>query len=149
MLNNVLFMLLGTGLVTVGFLAAAYAERIRGARAMKILERPTTRPQEQQASRPSSTIEPAAMSHARSSAHREMTNAPAEMPRTPTITRISRATRQAPPSPGDEVVAALIAAGYKRTIAAEATWACGEAERTTIENWTVSALRRCAQGGPS
>jgi hypothetical protein len=42
-----------------------------------------------------------------------------------------------------------MAAGYKRTIAAEATWACGEAERRTIENWTASALRRCGQSSLS
>lgn len=139
MLNNVLFMLLGAGLVTVGFLAAAYAERLRGTRAQE-----TPKSQAARGQTPVITVESAEIPHSRS---RETANEPPEMPRTPTVTRISRASRQAAPSTGAEVVAALIAAGYKRTIAAEATWACEEAERTTIENWTVSALRRCAQGG--
>jgi hypothetical protein len=142
MLNNVLFMLLGAGLVTIGFIATAYAARIRDVRALR-----ATHGQERHAPRPSViTIEPTETPRARPSASREISNEPTEMPRTPTVTRISRGGRQAIPSPGNEVVTALIAAGYKRAIAAEATWACEQAERTSIENWTVAALRRCAQG---
>lgn len=45
-----------------------------------------------------------------------------------------------------EVIAALTAAGYKKSIAAEAALACGVEERLTVENWTRAALRRCANG---
>ena len=137
MLNNVLFILLGAGLVTIGFLAAAFAERIRGSRAMEAPERSDALSQERRVSCSPSAETPSP---------REITSDPTEMPRTPTVTRAARAPRQSASSPGDDVIAALMAAGYKRTIAAEATWACGEAERATIENWTASALRRCGRG---
>jgi hypothetical protein len=45
-----------------------------------------------------------------------------------------------------DVIAALIAAGYKRSAAAAAVDACTSAERTTIENWTRAALRRAGEG---
>ena len=44
---------------------------------------------------------------------------------------------------------ALVAAGYKKPVATEATWACGAGERASIEGWTAAALRRCARGGMS
>jgi hypothetical protein len=46
----------------------------------------------------------------------------------------------------EDVVAALVAAGYKKQIAADAALACSGAERATIEDWTRAALRRCARG---
>jgi Holliday junction resolvasome RuvABC DNA-binding subunit len=46
----------------------------------------------------------------------------------------------------DDVIAALMAAGYKKPIATEAALGCGQAERATIEHWTRAALRRCAKG---
>jgi Holliday junction resolvasome RuvABC DNA-binding subunit len=42
----------------------------------------------------------------------------------------------------NDVIAALVSTGYKKQIAAEATWACDASERTTIEDWTRAALRR-------
>lgn len=50
---------------------------------------------------------------------------------------------------GAIVIAALVAAGYKKQVATEATWACNAAERATAESWTAAALRRCALGGMS
>jgi len=130
MLNNVLFMLLGAGLVALGVLTMAYAERLRGDRAMQRRDRAMTSATQK--------APPTAWSNPPSPT-------PAEMPRTPTVTRAARAPRQTTPNPGDEVITALMEAGYKRSIAAGATWACSEAERATLERWTASALRRCGQ----
>ena len=47
------------------------------------------------------------------------------------------------------VVAALVAAGYKRSFAVGAVQGVGPHERATIEGWTRAALRRCARGGAS
>jgi hypothetical protein len=63
----------------------------------------------------------------------------------PARTRPSRAATEG----GEDVIAALVASGYKRPAATEATWACTAAERATVEGWTASALRRCARGGMS
>jgi Holliday junction resolvasome RuvABC DNA-binding subunit len=72
------------------------------------------------------------------------------MPRTPTVTRVARAeTKNTSPGLGENVISALVAAGYKRTMAAEATWACDKTERASIGAWTAAALRRCAPGGVS
>jgi Holliday junction resolvasome RuvABC DNA-binding subunit len=67
----------------------------------------------------------------------------------------ARATRlKAAPAvdltPGsDDVVAALVGAGYKKTVATQAALACNEREQATPESWIGAALRRCAQGGAS
>jgi len=49
----------------------------------------------------------------------------------------------------NDVITALMAAGYKKQIATEAALGCGQAERATIEHWTRAALRRCAKGSAS
>jgi hypothetical protein len=70
--------------------------------------------------------------------------------------REPRAPRIAPtptPAPAlddsNDVVAALVAAGYKKVVAAQAVAACTSREQATPESWTAAALRRCAQGGAS
>lgn len=135
--SDVLYMLLGAGLVSIGFLGAALAERIRGNRAehATIAQEPAAR----------------APSNRRVRSHRARTAIPVVAP--------ADLLDQAPPEPvvsaeftedgGDDVIAALVATGYKKAIATEATWACSAAERATIEIWTASALRRCARGGMS
>jgi hypothetical protein len=52
-------------------------------------------------------------------------------------------------SGADDVIAALIAAGFKKSMAREATRSCNDAERVTVEDWTCAALRRCAKGAIS
>src|SRR4029077_2628332 len=79
--------------------------------------------------------------------------APAELPR-PRAARQAESfksprsetknTSSSGPSPGEDVITALVAAGFKQNIAATATWACDAKERATIEGWTTAALRRCA-----
>jgi hypothetical protein len=129
-LSNVLNILLGAALVSVGVLVAALAERLRGSRAAREAAR-VSRAQPP-APRVISVVEPI--------------RAPAD--------KQGRAPRAEPrdaagTSGGDDVIAALVAAGYKKPVAAEATWGCSAAERATVERWTASALRRCARGGMS
>jgi hypothetical protein len=49
----------------------------------------------------------------------------------------------------DDVVRALITAGYDKRVAAAATADCTPEQRATLEVWTRAALRRCAQEGAS
>lgn len=145
MLSNVLFILLGAGLVSVGVLvtaiATAFADRIRGGqragreaaprdRASRVQSAPTVAPPAIQ------VVEPAEL----------FRSAPAVKPR-------ANRTESREPKPstegGEDVIAALVAAGYKKPIATESTWACSAGERATIEGWTAAALRRCVRGGMS
>lgn len=150
MLNNALFLLLGAGLMAIGVLTAAFAERIRNSRQLET-RRSDTREQERRAPRPSvitiaDTPEmPRSPTITRAPVRTPTTSDSTEMPRSPTVTRAPRATRAVTPNLGDDVITALVAAGYKRPIATQATWACEEAERVTIELWTAAALRRCGQ----
>ena len=133
-LNSVLMMLLGAALVAVGVLANALADRIRG---LKIAREAAPR---ERASRVQSApaiipvIEPELVRPA-----------PAKPPSAPRIEPKPTAMTEG----GEDVIAALVAAGYKKPIATEATWACGAGERASIEGWTAAALRRCARGGLS
>jgi hypothetical protein len=123
-LSNVLNILLGAALVAVGVLVAALAERIRGARAAREVPLRASRVQAPATTRAAviPVVEPAP--------------ARAQKP-------------SAPAGGGEDVIAALVAAGYKKPTATEAAWACGDAERETIEGWTAAALRRCVRGGAS
>src|SRR5688500_13349866 len=49
----------------------------------------------------------------------------------------------------NEVVAALVAAGYRKRVAVAAAAGCAQKERATLEAFTRAALRRCAEGGMS
>lgn len=72
---------------------------------------------------------------------------PAREPRE--IVRQIRAPRAAvepePPPGADDVIAALVGAGYKKATAAQAAAACTMREQMTPESWLTAALRRCAQ----
>jgi hypothetical protein len=133
---NILF---GAALVAIGVLAAALADRIRG---LRISRDAATR---ERASRPAA---PAPAQPARSSIpvveHAELRSTPAKPLRAPRAE-----SKVASPEGGEDVIAALVAAGYKKPVATEAAWACSAAERATVESWTASALRRCARGGMS
>jgi hypothetical protein len=134
-MQNTLYMLLGAALVALGVLAAALADRIRGLRVSR-----ETAPRER-ASRATSVP-----------AQQERQAIPVvELPRA-TMPKQPKAPRTEPKvanDGGDDVIAALVAAGYKKPTATEATWACSAGERATVEGWTASALRRCARGGMS
>jgi hypothetical protein len=116
-LSNVLNVLLGAALVSVGVLVAALAERLRGSRAARETQVRASRAQ----------AAPAAAARA--------------------VIPVVEPSRARTRGGGEDVIAALVAAGYKKPTATEATWACGDAERATIEGWTAAALRRCARGG--
>jgi hypothetical protein len=49
----------------------------------------------------------------------------------------------------DDVIAALVGAGFKKALATQAALACTDREQATAESWMTAALRRCAQGGAS
>ena len=123
---NALSMLFGAALVALGVLAAALADRIRGLRVAR-----------EAASRPPRMVIPVVEQP-------EPVRQAAPKPRAP-----RQEAKQSAAEGGDDVIAALVAAGYKKPIATEATWACSSAERATVEGWTASALRRCARGGMS
>jgi hypothetical protein len=164
MLSNVLLILLGAGLVSVGFLGAALAGRIRDPRAsrMKCDGCGHAWDQDADAARdllhrrePSS---PAELREPKSGERRLIPVVdPAELIRAKTTATATKSPRVPHPEPkavastagGEDVIAALVAAGYKKPIATEATWACTADERATIERWTAAALRRCARGGAS
>jgi hypothetical protein len=136
---NALSMLFGAALVALGVLAAALADRVRGLH----ISRDAREALRERGGRAASV--------------------PPPLPRAIPVTEVpefraaparpSRAPRESPKvagsDGGDDVIAALVAAGYKKPIAAEATWACGAGERASIEGWTAAALRRCARGGMS
>jgi hypothetical protein len=112
-LNNVLFMLFGAALIAIGVLAAALADRIRG---LKIARERV----------PHETLAPRV--------------------RRPQIEVVE--AELVPPEPKRprgimaDVIAALVAAGYKKAIATEAVQGCSLSDRATIEDWTRAALRR-------
>ncbi len=135
-----LSMLFGAALVALGVLAAALADHIRGLRISR--DARDTAPRER-ASRVASVP-----------AHSARSIIPVVETVEQAAPKQSRAPRAEPKvsastEGGDDVIAALIASGYKRPIATEATWACSAAERATVEVWVASALRRCARGGMS
>lgn len=121
-MNDVVHVLLGAGLVAIGVLAAALADRIRG---LNIARDTAT----YAASTPLRPTSPAVKS--------------ARTPRAESMVRANTADG------ADDVIAALVAAGYKKQIARQATHACGPAERATPEDWARAALRGCASGGVS
>ncbi len=122
---QILYMAIGALLCGLGVIAGGLADRIRHIRTV------TTAPQIQ-------------------------TARPPKWPRHDATADASRVAWSATPdiSPtkardkemAAEVVSALVASGYKKTQASEAAWNCTAAERTTIEDWTRAALRRCAKG---
>ena len=141
----ILNMLFGAALVALGVLAAALADRIRGLRVARRDAEPRER-----ASRPPSV--PAQGRPPFVTAHAARTVIPvvetAELLRA-TSPKQPRAPRAEPKAAstegGDDVIAALIASGFKKPIATEATWACNAAERATVEGWTASALRHAGK----
>lgn len=140
-LNNVLFMLLGGALVAVGVLASALADRIRGLRSGRETSSQRDRPSRTMSVPPRTVIpvvEPAALLRA---------TTPLAPPAKPQ--RRVEPKPQISPEGGDDVIAALVASGYKRPIAIEAAWACTAAERATVEAWLAAALRRCVRGAAS
>ena len=136
-----LSMLFGAALVAIGVLAAALADRIRGLRISRDAREAAPR---ERLSRAASVPAHSARASIPVVEHSEYrgTPAPGKPPRAPR-------TEPKVPSPEGDVIAALVAAGYKKAIASEAAWACSAGERATVETWTAAALRRCARGGMS
>jgi hypothetical protein len=109
-------MLFGAALVVLGVLAAALADRLRGDHVRRRVAIPRAR-----------VGRPQDLNLNRERAPRDALNS----------LNANGAT---------DVIAALTAAGYKKSAAAAATLSCGVNERLTVEDWTRAALRRCANG---
>lgn len=70
----------------------------------------------------------------------------------PTPREAARPSRKTPPQGNlaeDDVVTALVHAGYSKALATRAALACPAHEQISPEVWMAAALRRCAQGGVS
>ncbi len=118
-------MLLGAGLVCLGVLMAALADRVRRLR----ITRDGVR----------------SLSVARDAEISQRTPA-RELPR-PVYKPPSTPVDDLPGS--SDVISALVGAGYKKALATQAARACTVREQTSPESWMAAALRRCAQGGAS
>jgi len=144
-------MLLGAALVAIGVIAAALADRIRGVKLVREQQpREREQPRERASRAPAAdipVIEAVPMiAPAAPPAKPQRAVAPAKARTSIPVMPERNAERN---DGGEDVIAALIGAGYKKPIATEATWACGAGERASIEGWTAAALRRCARGGMS
>jgi hypothetical protein len=139
--QNAIYMLFGAALVCLGILASALADRIRGLR----VARGDRENRENHESAPRT----ARGSSAPSSRSSIPVVEPAEFPRKPPASRRAPEAKAPADEGGEDVIAALVASGYKKAQATEATWACTPSERATVEHWTAAALRRCARGGMS
>lgn len=131
--------LFGAALVAIGVLAAALADRIRGLRVSRDRATATARttPSRAPIEVIAAEIEPAPPRAASKS------KAAGGEPRAEVRWDAGHKAQ----AMAYDVIAALIAAGYKKSIAEEAVWGCNAAERATVETWAASALRRCARGG--
>jgi hypothetical protein len=135
-LNNVLLMLLGAVLVAIGVLAAALADRIRGlriTRASRVAREPETYGDEDL---------PIVV------AARKKRRAPVPSAADTIFVADSPVEANQHATNADDVVDALVAAGYKKSVATDAVWSCEQADRATIERWAAAALRR-TRGGMS
>lgn len=130
-MTGILYMLFGALLVTMGVIANAFADKIRGLRQIRPVTAPRAVPAPVRSNPPIEVVEAELVS-------------PPKPPRTPPSRGAAKSLTTA-----DEVISALVGAGFKKPAASEATWACGEAERATVEAWTKAALRRCAKGNAS
>jgi len=111
-MNDALHMLIGAGLVVVGVLASALADRIRGLKIQRAQARELA-----PASSPRASTPPRGA---------KLPEVRAEIPVVPTVIRKAAAARET-------VLAAMIGAGWGKREAAQAVDACELAERATIE----------------
>jgi hypothetical protein len=150
MLLETLHILLGAALVALGVIAAAVADRIRGLR----VNRPTTRREAIANADAIEVVAAPAVPKTRRQQYVDRDVGGGLIVGRTHVPFVRVATGESPlqvkmDQDASEVIAALVAAGYKKAIATEATWGCGAAERATIEVWVAAALRRCARGGAS
>lgn len=139
-MTDLAHVLLGAVLVAIGVLAGGLADRLRGIRFTR-----ATPPLH----RAGFSVPPhPATIDASESRQLEPTRS---SPRAPSrgSQPLAGGTRPPESADADDVIAALVAAGYKKPIATEAARGCREAERVTVEHWTRAALRRCAKGAVS
>ncbi len=127
-MTSVLYMLLGAALVAAGMLVPALADRVRSGGGKSGSRR--------EAAPARATAIPTAI--------------PVVEPATGLLAvKSPRVRGPAKADSATDVIAALVAAGYKKQVATEAAMGCSVADRATIEGWMAAALRRCARGGMS
>lgn len=130
---NALSMLFGAALVALGVIAAALADRIRGLRIAR--EAANREPRERAGRAPSVAAQPARVTFPVESA--EPLRAPApKQPRARNEPKVTASTEVS-----EDVIAALVAAGYRRATATQAVAACSHSDQSSLENWTRAALR--------
>jgi hypothetical protein len=129
--TSILYMLFGAALVTVGVFATALADRLRGLR----VRRESTAPRN--ALRDPVVVKMEHAPHASGAGAGNLGKQEAKKQDAKTKTM------------ADDVIAALVAAGYKKAAASDATWSCRASERATVEGWATAALRAAAKGGVS
>ena len=140
-LHDTLHMLLGAALVAAGVLITALADYIRGLRA-----------QRQVAQVPRSTragrIEVVDAEIVEDGPPVPKLRTPRVRPGDVVAGKANDAVAGNTNDAGDanDVINALVAAGYKKAVATEAAWGCTQAERATPESWTRAALRRARTG---
>ncbi len=141
-LHNILYMLLGAGLTAVGVVFGTIAERIRTFRKRDIKPANVPQPSPRKRAAAPDVIDAewseAQPVHRAPRPGRGNVRVPVIRPEPP----VANATAA-------EVVAALVASGFRKAVAIAATNACSPAEQKDESTWLRAALRRCAQGAPS
>jgi hypothetical protein len=128
-MNDLIHIMLGAALVSVGVLSAALADRIRGIRFTR--ERPSRDRDREQHDR-----------EQRQNADnvRQLRSSKRSLQSVPTVPTTSAHLAMA-----RDVTAALIKSGYSKTEAAKAVAGCGGNECSTLESWIRAALKQCTQ----
>jgi hypothetical protein len=116
-MNDAAHILLGAGLVAIGVLVAALADRVRGLQNTR--GRATAARDRDELSRTTTPLATPPVGVPTTTAHDAMKH---------------------------DVVSALVGAGYSKRIATDAAGACAPNQCSTIESWTRGALRHCARG---
>lgn len=128
-MTGLAYALLGAILVAIGVVAGGFADRVRGIRFVRVaVPRERTRRSAPAGRAMSDATESHQVEPVRSN-RRRARSFPLGAPQLNLVD-------------AEDVIAALVAAGFKKPIATEAACGCSEAERTTIEEWTRAALRR-------
>lgn len=122
-------MLLGAALVAVGVLVSALADRIRGIRADR-------REQSSRAPRASSTRAPATPAQWHDGYSAQHDNIPVATPMAPKMADDPRM---------DDVVSALVDAGFKRPAAAKAAASVDMIDRSDLATWMQAAFRQAGR----
>jgi hypothetical protein len=130
--------LLGSLLVVLGMFASAVADRIRGLRA-RLSALPFAQPEPLVARQPNRRIPRPFIPPGPPIASAPPIHGAAP----PQVMAAIKSKKSPDEIMADDVLSALVAAGYTKRIAETAVKACIGDERATTETWVRAALRRC------